>query len=85
MQHEDRMNDAIDNAEDSPWMLNTSSDALSKNRYSDIMPWEKSRIRLRVVQGTSDYINASPIKLLGSSADEAKSYIACQVNAVINS
>ena len=41
-----------------------SKDAMSdRNRYVNVEPYANNRIKLRVAEGVSDYINASPIKL----------------------
>ena len=64
----------------SPWAVEDTMDALSRNRYYDIKPWEKSRIRLKVLSEESDYINASPIKLLDTKSGHERKYIACQVS-----
>lgn len=35
----------------------------NRNRYSNVLPWDHSRVRLPVAEGFSDYINASWIQL----------------------
>ncbi|KAL8951888.1 MAG: hypothetical protein Q9222_002163 [Ikaeria aurantiellina] len=52
--------------------------AKSRNRYQNVQPWEKSRIRLQVPAGTSDYINASPIALTDPRTGASFFYIATQ-------
>jgi protein-tyrosine phosphatase len=43
-----------------------------RNRYSNVVPWDKNRVKLSVRNGHNDYINASWITLFG------KKYIATQ-------
>ena len=80
LQQADRLKHGEDHAEGSPWILDSSMEALSRNRYYDIRPWEKNRIKLRVVEEDSDYINASPIKLHSAKTRQERKYIASQVN-----
>lgn len=54
-----------------------------RNRYMNVQPWEKSRIRLKVQEGKSDYINASPISLRDPRSGTETHYIATQVFCVI--
>ena len=63
----------------SPWAQDTTKEARLRNRYADIWPWANSRVRLKVPEGESDYINASPILLCCSKTDNEKKYIATQV------
>lgn len=37
---------------------------LALDRYSNIHPWEKNRIRLKVPEEYNDYINASPVTVV---------------------
>ncbi|MCJ1251237.1 hypothetical protein MMC30_008468 [Trapelia coarctata] len=62
----------------SPWAQDTSKEARLRNRYADIWPWANSRVRLKVPQGESDYINASPILLCCSKTSDERRYIATQ-------
>ena len=80
LQQTDRLNHGEDDAEASPWAVDDTMEALLRNRYHDIKPWEKSRIRLRVSEDLSDYINASPIKLHDTKAGRERKYIASQVS-----
>ncbi|CDK29066.1 unnamed protein product [Kuraishia capsulata CBS 1993] len=48
-----------------------------KNRYSDVLPYDRNRVKLDVSQGHSDYINASHVKV-ETDQTEVKSYIASQ-------
>ena len=67
--------------QESSWAVDNSPQNKLRNRYLDIRPWEKQRIRLKVPEGVSDYINASPIKLpsSGDGDGEERKYIATQV------
>ena len=47
----------------SPWAQDTTPQVRLRNRYLNVQPWERSRIHLKVAEGKSDYINASPITL----------------------
>lgn len=60
-----------------PWKVIRTSEAISRNRYSNIYPWAENRIRLDVPEGKCDYINASPI-ILDHGRQGAKKYIATQ-------
>lgn len=75
----DRINEAAD--ETSPWKIDFSSEALSRNRYSNIQPWEANRVHLKVPTGHCDYINASQIVLRSLKDDSTKRYIATQVRS----
>ena len=55
----------------------------SRNRYLDIYPWAASRIRLKVPEGSCDYINASPISLCCSKTGREYRYIAAQVTLTL--
>lgn len=54
------LEDGLAHRETSPWSLGVSTDEANsyRNRYSNIMPYEKSRVKLEVLHG-NDYINAS--------------------------
>ena len=69
------------NDPDSIWAQDSRPHVLQRNRYLGVQPWDKSRIRLRVDEGTSDYINASPISLINPATALETKYIATQVNA----
>lgn len=48
----------------SQWSRVTNDDAVAaRNRYMNVEPYAQNRIKLRVAEGVSDYINASPIVL----------------------
>jgi protein tyrosine phosphatase len=78
----------------SQWTRVSGDDVAKRNRYMNVDPFVNNRIRLKVPEGHSDYINASPIKLEQSIPDfdqagdskialhtekEAKHFIATQV------
>ena len=64
---------------ESKWMQEVSPHVLQRNRYLGVQPWDKSRIHLRVAEGDSDYINASPITLQDPRTGVETTYIATQV------
>ena len=66
--------------QDSQWAIDLSLENRLRNRYLDIRPWERQRIKLQVPEGTSDYINASPINLPSTSDGNERKYIATQVS-----
>ena len=45
-----------------------------------VQPWNRSRVHLKVAEGTSDYINASPISLRDPRTNVENAYIATQVS-----
>ncbi|KAL8816109.1 MAG: hypothetical protein Q9223_004826 [Gallowayella weberi] len=62
----------------SNWAQDNTIQTKLRNRYGNVQPWDKSRIRLRVAPGESDYINASPISLTDPRTGTVYSYIAAQ-------
>lgn len=63
----------------SPWARMTGTEITKRNRYANIDPFHSNRVKLRVKDGESDYINASPIVLGNKSGSGAeRRYIACQ-------
>ncbi|RWQ93473.1 protein-tyrosine phosphatase 2 [Paecilomyces variotii] len=60
------------------WALETGPEAKARNRYMNVLVWANSRIRLKVPEGESDFINASPIVLKASTQGEERRYIATQ-------
>ncbi|KAL1601739.1 hypothetical protein SLS60_006654 [Paraconiothyrium brasiliense] len=62
----------------SQWARCTGDDVKDRNRYINVDPYQGNRIRLKVPDGTSDYINASPIELRSSRLDRVLKYIATQ-------
>lgn len=65
---------------ESKWVQDISLQVTQRNRYNGVQPWDKSRIHLRVAEGDSDYINASPISLVDPRTGKKTAYIATQVN-----
>lgn len=65
------------------WWQDLSTEVRLRNRYADIFPWANCRIRLKVPEGTCDYINASPILLSSLRHGETKRYITTQVGSVV--
>ena len=64
----------------SKWAQDPLSPQVTKrNRYANVQPWLKSRIHLKVAEGSSDYINASPISLQDPRTGVETNYIATQV------
>ena len=51
---------------------------MKRNRNANVQPWENSRIHLKVAEGQSDYINASPISLRDSRTGAVTKFIATQ-------
>lgn len=62
----------------SQWVQDTSPHVMRRNRYGNVQPWEKSRIHLKVAEGKSDYINASPISLRDPRTGVETKFIATQ-------
>ncbi|AMD22829.1 HHR060Cp [Eremothecium sinecaudum] len=79
-EEDERIRDATIHPETSKWKLGVSVDALNdrRNRYVNIMPYERNRVKLGLVSG-NDYINASyiTINVPGQSAVKGN-YIATQ-------
>ncbi|KAK9446969.1 protein-tyrosine phosphatase-like protein [Limtongia smithiae] len=59
------------------WTLRVARAEHIRNRYSNVLPWDHNRIRLRVPSQCNDYINASPI-VLHAPGLTPHSYIATQ-------
>lgn len=49
----------------SPWAFSCALHPTNRrrNRYSNVLPWDKTRVKLRTLPGGSDYINASTLRL----------------------
>ena len=62
----------------SEWAQVASRQVRLRNRYINIQPWDKSRVHLKVSEGESDYINASPISLLDPRRGTETTYVAAQ-------
>lgn len=59
-------------------ILHSDPEMAARDRYSNVVPFANSRIRLRVPEGQCDYINASPIELKEEGSDKTWKYIAAQ-------
>ncbi|CAI6339062.1 unnamed protein product [Periconia digitata] len=62
----------------SQWARCTWPDAINRNRYANVDPYQTNRVRLHVPDGHNDYINASPIELTTSKSRTPLRYIATQ-------
>ncbi|MCJ1269794.1 hypothetical protein MMC22_009687 [Lobaria immixta] len=62
----------------SKWVQEMTPQVRLRNRYWNIQPWERSRIHLKVAEGKSDYINASPISLRDPRSGVETTFIAAQ-------
>lgn len=58
-----RLQHGFQNPHTSPFRIDRSRAVFERNRYSNVQPWDASRIRLNNPIGGSDYVNASPITL----------------------
>ncbi|QEU61099.1 Ptp1 [Kluyveromyces lactis] len=79
-QEDARIRDGALHPRDSEWTFGVSDAKynMTRNRYTNIKTYEKTRIKLKVVQG-NDYINASDIRLQIEGQSKAPShFIACQ-------
>lgn len=79
-QEDARIRDAALNPEDSDWTFGVSAlyYNVSRNRYSNIKTYEKTRVKLAVTKG-NDYINASHVEIYIPGQSRKKSrYIASQ-------
>ena len=61
----ERIREALNSPDKSDWSISdaVSRKSVQRNRYSNVFPWNKSRVKLPVEQGHSDYINASYISM----------------------
>ena len=57
-----RLQDAFTNPQ-SPFKIDRTPTVASRNRYTNVQPWDSSRIKLKRPIAGSDYVNASPIRL----------------------
>jgi protein-tyrosine phosphatase len=73
-----RIAEANSSPETSRWVIEHDLEVLQRNRYANVQPWKHSRIHLKVPQGRSDYINASPITVKDSTNEQETKYIATQ-------
>lgn len=58
-----RIFDALTNPDTSPYRVDRSEVVINRNRYSNVQPWDASRVKLKRPISGSDYVNASPIVL----------------------
>ncbi|CUM67478.1 uncharacterized protein PRCAT00005175001 [Priceomyces carsonii] len=72
----DRISEGLNYPDESEWSIKIacSDRNVDRNRYTNVFPWDKTRVKLPVINGGSDYINASYI----SVNDEKPSYILTQ-------
>ncbi|KAG5420355.1 PTP1 [Candida metapsilosis] len=77
-----RIVDGLNNPGESIWALTASISKRNKdrNRYSNVMPWNETRVKLPVKNEAtySDYINASYVRLQIKGDTLINRYIACQ-------
>jgi len=62
------------------WARLQNVETIRRNRYANVDPYDKNRVRLQVPEGHSDYINASPIHLKTTKSETLKRFIATQVS-----
>lgn len=62
----------------SKWALLSGDDVTARNRYANVEVFANNRVKLKVPEGHSDYINASPIKLESTKTGSEKNFIATQ-------
>lgn len=65
-----RLQDAFTNPQ-SPFKIARTATVASRNRYTNVQPWDSSRIKLKSPIAGSDYVNASPIKLKSLATPKA--------------
>ncbi|RCK66891.1 Tyrosine-protein phosphatase 1 [Candida viswanathii] len=77
-----RIIEGLNNPDTSIWSITSGISRVnrSRNRYTNVTPWDRTRVKLPVVDETthSDYINASHIHLRTSRDKVCNRYIACQ-------
>lgn len=58
----------------SPWAFSDAAKPINRyrNRYTNVLPWDRTRVKLKYLPGGSDYINASTLRLADNT------YIATQ-------
>ncbi|KAF2196565.1 hypothetical protein GQ43DRAFT_252281 [Delitschia confertaspora ATCC 74209] len=62
----------------SQWARVSGEVAMNRNRYVNVDPYASNRVKLKVPDGHSDYINASPIVLKSSKSGTETKFIATQ-------
>lgn len=77
---DERLAQSFANPDDTQWRIDDSDEVRSRNRYSNVSPWDCNRVHLNVPEDHCDYINASPIVLRSRKDGSAKRYIATQVH-----
>lgn len=62
---DERLHDATVRQIESKWSVNEGVKGfeIKRNRYMNILPWDRTRVKLNVAPGFSDYINASYVHL----------------------
>jgi protein-tyrosine phosphatase len=78
----ERLHLSLHDPNETRWKIEDSSVVRSRNRYTNISPWQCNRIHLKVPKEHCDYINASPITLKSRKDGTVKRYIATQVCAI---
>ncbi len=76
-----RIVEGLNNAATSIWSISAGISRVNRkrNRYTNVTPWDRTRVKLPVVDGSfSDYINASHIHLKTTASKMSNRYIACQ-------
>lgn len=63
---------------ESKWTLLSGDEFASRNRYANVATFKENRVKLKVPEGHSDYINASPIRLVTTKSGTEKKFIATQ-------
>ncbi|KAF2731080.1 hypothetical protein EJ04DRAFT_526442 [Polyplosphaeria fusca] len=62
----------------SQWAKCGSDEVQNRNRYANVDPYRNNRVKLKVPEGYSDYINASPIVLERTKSGAVSNFIATQ-------
>ena len=62
----------------SQWAKVSGDIVLNRNRYANVDPYANNRVKLKVPEGHSDYINASPIVLKNTKSETVMQFIATQ-------
>lgn len=57
---------------------------MNRNRYANVEPYDKNRVKLKVPEGYSDYINASLIELTPTKSRTTMKFIATQVGTYVS-
>ncbi|KAF2008226.1 hypothetical protein P154DRAFT_479787 [Amniculicola lignicola CBS 123094] len=62
----------------SQWAKCGGEEVMNRNRYANVDPYQNNRVKLKVPEGHSDYINASPIVLEATKSKKITKFIATQ-------